>query len=62
VNVVVVGLLLPALYDPIWTNSVSDGKDFGIVAVLFAMLAFMKFPPWLVVICSAVIGWATGLI
>ena len=62
VNVVVVGVLLSALYDPIWNTSVSNGRDFAIVAVLFGMLAFLKLPPWTVVICGVLAGWATGLI
>ena len=62
VNVVVVGVLLSALYDPIWNTSVSNGRDFAIVAALFGMLAFLKLPPWIVVISGVLAGWATGLI
>jgi chromate transporter len=54
VNSVVVGLLLAALYTPIWTSAVGSPRDFGIGLVAFLLLVFWKVPPWLVVILGAV--------
>jgi chromate transporter len=52
INAVVVGLLLSALYNPIWKNGVVSAEDFGLVIVLFGMLAVWKLPPWLVVVAA----------
>ena len=55
-----VGLLLAALYDPVWTSAVTRLEDFALALVALLMLAFWKFPPWLVVLFSAVGGAAIG--
>ena len=57
VNAVVVGLLLSALYNPIWTGSVRRPEDFGLVIVLFGLLAIWKLPPWAVVVVAAAGGF-----
>jgi chromate transporter len=56
VNAAVVGLLLAALYDPIWTSSVQSSLDFALAALLFLLLVFWKLPPWIIVISGAVAG------
>ncbi len=58
INAAVVGLLLAALYDPVWTSAILSPADFGLAIVAFALLVFWKLPPWLVVILSALGGWA----
>ena len=58
VNAVVVGLLLAALYDPVWTSAIRSSADFGLALAAFALLMFWKTPPWLVVILTAFGGWA----
>jgi chromate transporter len=58
VNAGVVGILLAALYDPIWTNSVRTPADFSLALALFGMLMFWRLPPWVVVISAAVGGAA----
>ena len=58
VNAVVVGLLLAALYDPVWTSAVLSAVDFGLALAAFTLLVFWKTPPWLVVILTAFAGWA----
>jgi chromate transporter len=58
VNAGVVGILLAALYDPIWTNSVRTPADFSLALGLFGMLMFWRLPPWVVVISAAVGGAA----
>lgn len=57
VNAAVVGLLLAALYDPVWTSGILGPADFGLGLAAFALLVFWKIPPWLVVILSAIGGW-----
>lgn len=56
VNAAVVGILLAAFYDPIWTSSILTPVDFVLAAFLFVMLVFWKTPPWIVVIAGALGG------
>ncbi|ARK21979.1 chromate efflux transporter [Sporosarcina ureae] len=56
VNAAVIGILLSALYNPIWTSSILRAEDFALAAVLFSMLTFWKMPPWIVVLAGAVGG------
>ena len=56
VNAAVVGLLLAALYDPVWTSAVKDASDFALAAAALGLLVLWKLPPWLVVILSALGG------
>lgn len=57
INAAVVGLLLAALYDPVWTSSVQTATHFSFAAVLYGLLAVWKYPPWVVVIIGAVGGY-----
>jgi len=54
VNAAVVGLLLAALYKPVWTSAIFAPADFAIGIVAFLLLALWAAPPWLVVILGAV--------
>ena len=54
VNAAVVGILLAALYTPVWTSAIFVPRDFAIGIVAFLMLALWAVPPWLVVILGAV--------
>lgn len=56
VNAAVVGLLLAALYHPVWTAGILGAADFALTAAAFLLLFMWKTPPWLVVILSAVAG------
>ena len=49
VNAAVVGLLLGALYTPVWTSAIFSASDFGLGLVALLLLTFWKTPPWLVV-------------
>ncbi len=49
----VVGLLVAALYDPVWSSAVLGASDFAIVLAAFGFLAFWRTPPWLVVVFAA---------
>jgi chromate transporter len=53
VNAAVVGVLLAALYSPIWTGSVHTAGDFGLALAAFLLLTAWAVPPWLVVIGGA---------
>ena len=58
INAAVVGLLLAALYDPVWTEGVRSGGDFVLALAAFVLLAAWKAPPWLVVLLGAAAGWS----
>lgn len=60
VNAAVVGLLLAALYHPVWTVGILGAADFALAAAAFLLLFMWKMPPWLVVILSAVRGALTA--
>ena len=53
INAAVVGLLLAALYKPVWTSAIHAPTDFGLGLVAFGLLLFWKWPPWLVVVLTA---------
>lgn len=57
VNAAVVGLLLAALYQPVWTSAIHQPQDFGLALVALVALMFWKLPPWLVVVGSGAAGW-----
>lgn len=56
INAAVVGILLAALYDPLWTSAILEPMDFALAAVLFVMLAHWKLPPWVIVVAGAAGG------
>jgi chromate transporter len=56
VNAAVVGLLLTALYTPVWTSAIHSPADFGLGLIAFGLLMFWKCPPWLVVVLTAIGG------
>jgi len=53
-NAAVVGILLAALYNPVWTSAIFSSKDFALAAVGFVMLEFWKLPSWAVVLLTVV--------
>lgn len=62
VNAAVVGILISAFYDPIWTSAILKPVDFAFSAVLFSMLVYWKLPPWIVVVAGAFGGLLLSLI
>ena len=62
VNAAVVGLLLAALYNPVWTSGINSGYDFALAVTGFLLLFMWKVPPWLVVVLSAISGAAIAKI
>jgi chromate transporter len=60
VNAAVVGLLLAALYHPVWTAGITSAGDFALGIAAFLLLYMWQVPPWLVVVLSAVAGAVLG--
>ena len=60
INAAVVGLLLVALYQPVWTSAISAPADFGVGIVAFLLLALWATPPWLVVVVGALATTVVG--
>ena len=56
VNAAVVGLLLAALYTPMWTSAILAPADFGLGVTAFLLLVLWRVPPWLVVVLGALAG------
>jgi chromate transporter len=56
INAAVVGLLLAALYQPVWTSTIHGPRDFALALAAFGLLAFAKTPAWLVVVLTAAGG------
>jgi len=53
VNAAVVGLLLAALYNPVWVSTIRAPADFALALVAFLLLVFWRMPPWMVVLLGA---------
>ncbi len=58
INAAVVGLLLAALYHPVWTSAIHATSDFALGLAAFGLLAWWRLPPWLVVAFAAAGGAA----
>jgi chromate transporter len=56
VNAAVVGLLLAAFYDPVWSSGILSTADFVLAIAAFGLLTLWKLPPWMVVGATAVGG------
>jgi chromate transporter len=62
INAAVVGLLLAALYDPVWTSAIEGPRDVAFALAAFALLALWLVPPWVVVALGAAIGAAGAIL
>ncbi|GBD44005.1 Chromate transport protein [bacterium HR40] len=60
VNAAVVGLLLAALYDPVWQHAVEDRTDFVLAATAFAARRFFAAPTLALVAACALAGALRG--
>ncbi|NCU65726.1 chromate efflux transporter [Acidovorax sp. 210-6] len=60
VNAAVVGLLVAALYQPVWTSAIHTPQDVALALLAGVALMAWKLPPWLVVAASAGAGWWLG--
>ena len=62
INAAVVGILLAALYQPIWTTAIRAPVDFALGLLAFGLLVIWKVPPWIVVVLSALLGSGLSLL
>jgi chromate transporter len=62
VNAAVVGILLAALYHPVWTSAIFGPSDFALALAAFLALAVWKWPAWLVVIATATAAAGVALL
>lgn len=62
VNAAVVGLLLAALYDPVWTSAIFGPGDIVLAAIALTALMMWRLPPWLVVLAGGVAGSLLALL
>jgi chromate transporter len=53
VNAAVVGVLLAALYTPVWTSGVHTPAGFGLALAAFLALTLWAVSPWIVVLAGA---------
>lgn len=49
INAAVVGLLVAAFYDPVWSSGILSAGDFLLALAAFGLLTVWKMPPWVVV-------------
>ena len=61
INAAVVGILLAALYTPIWTGAIEAPADVLVAAIGLALLMTRRIPPIAVVAFSALAGQTLGL-
>jgi chromate transporter len=60
INAAVVGILLAALYSPVWMSAILRPADFGLAIACLGLLVIWKLPPWLVVLFAAIAGQLLG--
>jgi len=60
VNAAVVGVLLAALYNPVWTAGVHTPAGFALALVAFLALTMWAVTPWIVVVAGALVAAALG--
>ncbi|MBF2753184.1 MULTISPECIES: chromate efflux transporter [Staphylococcaceae] len=52
----VVGILIAAFYNPIWTSTIKSELDFALASSLFVFLVYYKLPSWSIVLIGIIIG------
>ncbi len=55
INASVVGILIAALFQPLWTATVHTIGDFWIALLALALLTVWKIQPWMVVVRTAIV-------
>lgn len=60
VNAGVVGLLLAALYQPLWVTSILSPLDVLLAVLALMALLFWRCPPWLLVLLGGICGVLLG--
>ena len=59
INASVVGILLAALFQPVWQTAIRGGAEFSLALVAFVLLVCWRQPAWRVVLLCAVVGGVT---
>lgn len=62
VNAAVVGILLSALYQPVWTSAILKPSDFCLGLIAFVALMYWKVAPWIVVVATGLLAWLLAVI
>lgn len=62
INAAVVGLLLAALYDPVFTAAVRGPAEFALVLLAALLLMAWRLPPWLAVVGTGLAGALIGVL
>lgn len=57
VNAGVVGLLVAAFYQPVWTSAIFQPLDVALTLFVFAALMWWRCPSWLAVLTCSTLGW-----
>ena len=61
INAGVVGILVSALYDPVWTSAIHGKADFALALLAFGLLTVGRVPPALVVLLAGLSGWLMAM-
>ena len=60
-NAAVTGILLAALFNPLWLTAIHNARDLALALSAFALLLVWRFPAWVVVLLAADAGqWWLG--
>jgi chromate transporter len=62
INAAVVGILLAALYTPVWTSAILRPTDFGLALLCLGLLMIWRWAPWQVVIVAALGGQLLAMV
>lgn len=57
INAAVVGLLLAAFINPVWTSTIHTPSHFVMATLAYIALVYARVAPWLVVVGCGVLGW-----
>lgn len=60
INASVVGLLIAALYQPVWVSAIFSAKDLALALGAWLALAVWRLAPWMVVLLCAAFGALVG--
>ncbi len=52
----VVGILIAAFYNRIWTSTIKSELGFALVSSLFILLIYFKLPSWSIVLIGMILG------
>lgn len=62
INAAVVGILVAALYTPVWISAIHRPADFALGLAAFGLLVFWRIPPWIVVVATALAAAGLDLV